>query len=288
MTLCRQLLVILWSFLTMVSAALASVADAASESPVYLSFSAVDAEIVRGQPVSLSWAATGADRCIASGGWSGEQALAGSLLTKTLSESTTFALTCNNMSSTITRKVRVALKEPVAPLGDVPEDVAAELPTITFRAEQESIRYGESVRLFWATTATADCRATGDWRGPQPSGGELWVGPLHSAASFILSCSGPGGATTAQVDVTVMGQISLAWTLPQSNMPAAAGAHYRIHYGKRSGHYIGHVDVVAGLSAYRLVLPAGEYYVAMSALSANDWQSELSREVRLPACGATC
>src|SRR5262249_22893830 len=50
--------------------------------------------IASGQTVTLTWSSQNATTCTASGGWSGSQALSGSVKSAVLTATTTFSLTC--------------------------------------------------------------------------------------------------------------------------------------------------------------------------------------------------
>ncbi|MEM7081628.1 MAG: FG-GAP-like repeat-containing protein [Pseudomonadota bacterium] len=62
--------------------------------PPTLSFSANPATIDGGTASTLSWSASNADFCVASGGWSGMQTLVGSQSTGALNETSTYTLAC--------------------------------------------------------------------------------------------------------------------------------------------------------------------------------------------------
>lgn len=66
----------------------------------FVSFFASESRVVVGDPVQLSWASSSADQCLASGGWSGVQALEGTVAIDDLSETTQFTLTCFSTGGT--------------------------------------------------------------------------------------------------------------------------------------------------------------------------------------------
>lgn len=61
-----------------------------------VSVSATDGQVPEGSAITLTWTSTCATACVASGGWSGSKALAGSEGTSSLDSDTTFTLTCSN------------------------------------------------------------------------------------------------------------------------------------------------------------------------------------------------
>ena len=71
----------------------------ASPSPT-VSLSASPASISKGAAAMLSWSASNASSCSASGGWSGSKGMSGSSSTGALSATMTYTLTCNGASGT--------------------------------------------------------------------------------------------------------------------------------------------------------------------------------------------
>ena len=76
-----------------------STAQTVSPAPT-LSLSASPGSISKGAAAMLSWSATNASSCSASGGWSGSMAMSGSKSTGALSGTTTYTLTCSGTSGT--------------------------------------------------------------------------------------------------------------------------------------------------------------------------------------------
>lgn len=76
---------------------------------VSLSFN-VDRDIVRsGESVRLTWSATNANSCTASGAWSGSQATSGNFDTAGLSADSTFTLRCENSTASDVQQIAVRL-----------------------------------------------------------------------------------------------------------------------------------------------------------------------------------
>lgn len=100
--------------------------------------------------------------------------------------------------------------------------------------------------------------------------GEERVGPLSRDTTFKLTCSGPGGASVAMIDV-VLQRATLRWHAPASDAsdPATQGvAGFRLEWGNVSGNYNRVVDVLDLHTRMSVVdLPGpGQYFFAMSAL----------------------
>lgn len=71
-------------------------------------------------------------------------------------------------------------------------------PSITsFYASPGSVGYGGGTTLVWTSNYTTSCS-----RGSAPNGSQ-WTGALYSSQWFSLTCSGPGGSTSANTYVSV-------------------------------------------------------------------------------------
>ena len=78
-------------------------------------------------------------------------------------------------------------------------------PGINLTADPQVVESGETAWISWTTTNADSCTASGAWSGAQPTSGSFRAGPLSVSSSFVLSCSGPGGGSLAQVGVGVAG-----------------------------------------------------------------------------------
>ena len=81
--------------------------------PVFptLDFSATPSSIIEGEGSTLEWDSEDADSCTASNGWSGAQALDGSLVVSP-AVTTTYGLECTNADGSISRNVTVTVSPP--------------------------------------------------------------------------------------------------------------------------------------------------------------------------------
>ena len=155
-----------------------------------VSFSASATTIAHGETVALSWSASNATSCVASGGWQGDRATSGNEQLGPLTSDTAFTLTCSGDGGTTGKTVNVVVDAPSA-------------PTITFTAASTDIEHGASTTLQWSADSATGCTASGDWNGEKPTEGSQSVGPLTTNASFSLSCTGAGGTTSQTVGVNV-------------------------------------------------------------------------------------
>ncbi len=74
-----------------------------------ISLQASSSSVGSGSPVTLTWNATDADSCSASGGWSGSKAVSGSETIASIAAQTTFTLSCTGVARTSTQSVTVKL-----------------------------------------------------------------------------------------------------------------------------------------------------------------------------------
>ncbi|MGE3463617.1 MAG: hypothetical protein AB7I04_17045 [Pseudomonadales bacterium] len=79
-----------------------------------IDLSASELTVSEGSSTTLSWNATGADACTASGGWSGTLDTSGSLTVGPLSSGTTFTLNCTGAGGSALQMISVAVVGPVA------------------------------------------------------------------------------------------------------------------------------------------------------------------------------
>jgi len=168
--------------------------DAPPPPQVYLQ--ATDTEIPRNAVTTLTWSAQNADSCTASGGWSGSKPTSGTQQVGPLTGTTSFTLTCSRSggaSASQTVNVNVAANVPP--------------PSVSLSVSPSTVAEGETSVISWSVSDATSCTASGgtsDWPGAKSvSGGSQTVGPFTRPATFVLSCTGPGGTkqTSAQVNL---------------------------------------------------------------------------------------
>ncbi|MGD9842221.1 MAG: hypothetical protein AB7U99_04870 [Steroidobacteraceae bacterium] len=76
-------------------------------------------------------------------------------------------------------------------------------PIVTLSTVVSSVMAGGTTSLSWSATDATSCSASGGWTGAQPTSGSTTVGPLTSATTFTLTCSGVGGTTVQSTAVTI-------------------------------------------------------------------------------------
>lgn len=234
-------------------------------------------QVLHNTAVTLMWNVLNAEKCQASGDWQGNRSNRGHETVAGLTQDSTFTLRCRSADDTVSTSVRVKVIEQ--------DDV-----TVTLTASAQTVRPGSSVTLQWNAESASQCTASGDWLGPQPTAGQLTISAIDGDRTFSLSCG--TGTSSALASVTVaVDRPKLEWIAPTEDVdgdPLLNLAGYRVYWGTESGRYTESVTIEdPGATEWDLLLPAGNYYIAMSALSADAEESELSNEIIKTIVGGT-
>ena len=198
--------------------------DNASREPTSLALTADPLVVATGERATLSWTASSAATCEASGGWSGAQPTAGTFVTPSLSAQTTFALSCSGRSGGAVARVTVDIQDP-----------SQGAPKVVLTSSPASIPATGTATLQWSAVGANSCQASGAWSGAKSPSGTQLVSGLARDTSFTLSCTGPGGTGVAMTQV-VLQRATLRWEAPQ----LAAGATlagFRVQWGSSPGVY---------------------------------------------------
>ena len=285
---------------------------AQAEQPApYVSFFSSQAMLIRGEPLSLSWATSGADRCVAAGGWSGDKALNDTETLEPPTASADYLLTCYSAGGSNTASLNVVVidrsgneipgentpdpQQPGSPgstptnpesPADNPESPAGPALDVSLRASQTTVQPGQSVLLTWTSEQAGSCQASGGWSGARSLAGSASVGPLNQSTTFELTCANSQSSSKAIVGVQVLGEVALTlrWTPPTENEDGSAIeslSAFKVYYGQSPGQYTGEylVDDSSAESVV-LTLPRATYYLAMTAIDGDGVESELSNEIR--------
>ena len=167
-----------------------AVASGPPPSPEIL-FTASPMTVAEGVSSTLTWTASYATSCEASGDWAGPRPLSGSVSTRPLSSNSTYTLSCSGAGGSASRTVVVTVTG------------SAEPPTVALTASPSSTVPGGSVSLTWTSTNAASCAASGGWTGDRPPSGTESAGSLSVTTTYALNCKGPAGSSrsTAVVEV---------------------------------------------------------------------------------------
>jgi hypothetical protein len=218
----------------------------------------------------LSWNATNANSCTASGAWSGNLATSGSRTISSIQQNSSYIVTCSGDGGSSSSSVVVSV-----------------MPTISLTASQTSVPSNGSTTLTWSSTNATSCEASGDWSGSKPTSGILTIDSIIADNVFNLSCSGAGGTANYSLNVSVIvnnnGTALLSWTPPTANTDESALTDltgYKIHYGTSPGNYTEVITIDnPGLTSYLIEdLAANTWYFAMTAYNSSNIESAFSEE----------
>jgi hypothetical protein len=75
---------------------------------------------------------------------------------------------------------------------------------VTVTANPTAVLAGQSTTLTWTSTNATICTASGGWSGTEPTNGSASSAAVNAAATYTLTCTGPGGsaASSAMVGLT--------------------------------------------------------------------------------------
>ncbi|NIP15371.1 MAG: hypothetical protein GWM88_11900 [Pseudomonadales bacterium] len=177
---------------------------------VALSLEASRQLVAEGDRVSISWVASNADACNASGGWDGERPLSGAFESDPLAATSVFALSCSGPGGTVALEVAVEV---------VPS------PSASLLASESLIVAGDSTTLTWSSENASSCEAFGDWSGDLAASGSADTGPLLEDASFGVICSGLLDRAYASVDVQVDRAAKAHWMFDEGAGDVLADAN---------------------------------------------------------------
>ena len=164
--------------------------------------------VAMGQSATLTWSASDAQSCTASGGWSGVQPTTGRLSTAPLTASTSYTLTCMGSGGSAAQSQQVVVTHPA--------------PVIKLAASPTTIGNLDSSTLTWFASNAEECTASGGWHGPLATSGTWSTGKLSNTTEYELTCKGQWGSATQSVTVTVTAQ-SPAVTLQASPSSLRSG-----------------------------------------------------------------
>ncbi len=241
-----------------------------------VNLSADPASVPYNGSTTLSWSSGNTDSCTASGDWSGARSTSGSETINSLTENSTFNLSCTGTGGTVDDSVSVSVETPPA-------------PTVNLSADPASVPHNGSTTLSWDSSNAVSCTASGDWSGSKDTSGSETIPSLTSDSRFTLNCSNTNGSVSDSVDVTVVatgnGTALLSWTPPTENTDGSTLtdlAGYRIYYGTASGTYTDNITIDnPGLTSYQIDnLTPADWYFVITSLNSSGTESTFSNEVR--------
>ena len=161
-----------------------------------VSLTATPSTIDQGQSTTLSWYASDATSCAASGGWSGKRGTSGSeAVSPTVT--TGYTISCAGDGGSASASVTVTVNEPPPP--------AVIVPTLNLTASPSSVRRGGTITLNWSSTDVSSCIASGDWSGAKATSGSASI-VINDSVTFTLNCSGDGGSVSSSISYQARGR----------------------------------------------------------------------------------
>ncbi len=142
---------------------------------------------------TLSWNASNATSCTASGSWTGDQATSGSMQQAGLTNDSTYTLTCTGTGGTANHSVTVTVTPAPPP----------EAPSVSLTASPTTVAMNGSTTLSWNASNATSCTASGSWTGDQATSGSMQQAGLTNDSTYTLTCTGTGGTANDSVTVTV-------------------------------------------------------------------------------------
>ena len=166
--------------------------DSANPAPE-LSFSASPTTVDYQAQSTLTWSASNATGCIASGDWSGSKPVTGQQTVGPLTKDSQFELACSNTSGVSVSDITSVTVRSAPPIA----------PTLSLTASPTTVAGNSSAALSWSSTDTDSCMASDGWSGQRPTAGNEDTGSLSTSATYTLECTGPGGSVSRSVTVDV-------------------------------------------------------------------------------------
>ncbi|HXS27227.1 MAG TPA: hypothetical protein VN730_06130 [Steroidobacteraceae bacterium] len=179
-----------------------------SSAPPAVSLSASTTDVKIGSSVTLTWSSTNASSCVASNGWSGNLATAGSQ-TQTVVESSTYTVSCSGANGDAIASATVT---------------AWEAPQASISADATDVFPNNTVLLSWSSRNSATCSGGDGLSGSLATSGSQTSPSLTSKTVFTVSCSNPvypavNASVTVNVSPTLTLNVSVQYQVPGDPVP---------------------------------------------------------------------
>jgi 6-phosphogluconolactonase (cycloisomerase 2 family) len=160
------------------------------------------ATVQLGSASTITWSATNATSCNATGSWAGTKAASGSeSATPQAAGNASYSLTCTGTGGTASSAATVAVNAPPP------------APTATVTPGASTVIIGSSTTLTWSSTEATSCTASGAWSGAKSASGAETVTPAAlGASSYTLTCTGAGGSIAASATVNAVSSVDFLLT----------------------------------------------------------------------------
>lgn len=234
-----------------------------------LSFSAAPTTVERDGTSTLTWNASNASQCDASGAWGGRRSVSGSERVGPISNDSVFRLSCSGEGGGVSREVTVRVA------GD------SEV-TVNLSANPQQIGENDSTTLSWSAQGAETCSASGGWSGDRSLTGTFETGPLGDTTTFSLSCSNGAENALASVTVEVLDK-TIRWQAPTQNedgSPLTDLGGYVVYWGTQSRDYTNSYTIESpSTTEWEADIAPGRYYFALTAFDGEGNESDYSNEL---------
>jgi uncharacterized protein (TIGR03118 family) len=184
-----------------------------------VTLNAATASLQLGQGTLLTWSATGATACSATGVWSGPEKTTGTLpIQPDATGIYTYNLTCTGGGQSASQQVLVQVS-----------------PALDLSVSPASIPAGQNAMLNWSSRGAVGCTATNAWIGGQLTSGTALTAPTNPGTYvYTLQCADAGArATMLAAVLTVMpaGYAQSSLVADRSGTPAHVDANLKDPWG---------------------------------------------------------
>jgi outer membrane protein assembly factor BamB len=229
--------------------------------PPVVSIALAPSQVSAGQNSQLTWSATGATACTASGAWTGDVAISGSQsVTQAATGSYSYTVTCSGSGGSTAQSATLTVSTPA--------------PLVTIGVSPSAISTDHTATLTWSASNVSSCVASGAWSGLQPPSGSMTVAQFAAGnATYTLTCSnGPQSATaSALLSVVVPQQLTTTLSAVPTSIAvgqsttltwSSSGADFCVASGGWSG------TLAASGSQVEMVTGAGANFYGLQCASA--------------------
>ncbi len=240
-----------------------------SSPPPSLSFSASAGSVTSGTSITLTWSSSNTDSCRASGDWSGDKPTSGSETLGPLQQTQSFSLSCSGPGGGGLREITV----------DVPQAGGV---SVALSSDQSSVLINAQVQLTWTSDNADSCESSGAWSGARSLSGTFTTPALTADATYKLTCFAQGESAVALITVEVVDKI-IRWQAPTENVDGTALTDltgFNVYWGDSSRGYTGSINLPAEIREWDISLASGTYFLAVTALDAENNESSYSNEIR--------
>lgn len=180
------------------------VANAASPS---LSFNAYPTTVSEGEPIALSWHASNAEYCTASGSWYGKWLPYGSENRYPKYSQQVYTMTCvgadGQISQSVTVYVTGAPASPTSGTYGSSSSGGGSGFSVNLSVAPNNITLGQSSILAWSTAGATSCLASGGWSGTQSTYGSITISPANTT-TYSITCFGSSGQSLTDSETIIV------------------------------------------------------------------------------------